>query len=73
MFEKFHWSKCFLRIHLIGQLLDQSNLITCFYVQHYSLSNGEDRSFLSCAYQKLFKKYPPAFFLKRAIDSNIAN
>ncbi len=61
MFEKFHWSKCFLRIHLIGQLLDQSNL-TCFYAQHCSLSNGENRSFLSCTYQKLFKKYPPAFF-----------
>jgi hypothetical protein len=53
----------FLRIHLIGQLLDQSNL-TCFYAQHCSLSNGENRSFLSCTYQKLFKKYPPAFFFE---------
>ncbi len=53
----------FLRIHLIGQLLDESNL-TCYYAQHYSLSNGENRSFLSCTYQKLFKKYPPAFFFE---------
>jgi len=28
------------------------------------LSNGENRSFLSCIYQKLFKKYPPAFFFR---------
>jgi hypothetical protein len=31
-------------------------------VPDISLSNGENRSFLSCTYQKLFKNYPPAFF-----------
>jgi hypothetical protein len=28
------------------------------------LSNGENRSFLSCTYHELFKKYPPAFFFE---------
>jgi hypothetical protein len=31
------------------------------------LSNGENRCSLSGTYQKLFKKYPPAFFLEWAV------
>ena len=32
-----------------------------------ALSNSQSRSSLPRTYQKLFKKYPPAFFLKRAV------
>ncbi len=66
--ENFHWSRCFLRIHLIGQLLDQSNL-TCFYAQHCSLSNGENRRSLALSILELFKKYPPAFFFGMSSSS----
>ncbi len=70
MFEKFHWSKCFLRIHLIGQLLYQSNL-TCFYAQYCSLSNGENRRSLALSILELFKKYPPAFFFGMGSSPNL--
>src|SRR5271154_2704365 len=55
-------SKCLSRIHLMGQLLDQSNL-TCFYAQHCSLSNGENRRSLALSILELFKKYSrPSFY-----------
>jgi hypothetical protein len=32
------------------------------------LFNSENHSSLSCFYEKLFEKHPPAFFLRWAID-----
>jgi hypothetical protein len=63
MFEKFHWSKCFLKIHLIGQLLDQSNS-ACFYAQQCSLSNGENRRSLAHCVLELFEKQWGALFFE---------
>ena len=42
-----------MKIHLIGQLLDQWNL-TCICCADIALSNSENRRSLSCSYQKLF-------------------
>ena len=50
-------------MHLIGPLLT-NHILACIDAPESSLSNGENRTSLSCSYQKLFKKYPPAFYFE---------
>jgi len=55
-----------LRIHLIGQLLDQANF-TWFYAQHFSKSHSENCTSLALSILDIFKKYssPSVLFLHR--------
>jgi hypothetical protein len=50
-------------MHLIGPLLT-NHILACIDAPESSFSNGENRTSLSCSYQKLFEKYPPAFFFE---------
>ena len=61
------FSKCAARIHLIGQLSDQSNF-TCFYSPKCPLSNGENRSSLSCSVRQLFKKHQSLLYFENDIS-----
>ena len=62
------FSKCAARIHLIGQLSDQSNF-TCFYSPKCPLSNGENRSSLSCSVRQLFKKHQSLLYFENDISN----
>ena len=55
--------KCPSRMHLIGPLLT-NHILACIDASESSLSNGENRTSLSCSYQKLFKKYSPLFYFE---------
>ena len=51
-------------------LTDKLNLIqNCCPAD--ALSTGENRSSLSCSYQKLFKKWPDAFYFESDNTSNL--
>jgi hypothetical protein len=54
-------SKCPPRMHLVGRLLT-NHILACIDAPESSFFNGENRPSLSCSYQKLFEKKPPAFF-----------
>jgi hypothetical protein len=50
-------------MHPIGPL-PANQTLACADAPGSWLSNGENPTSLSCSYQKLFKKYPPAFFFE---------
>ncbi len=64
--------KCPLKMQLIGRTLNNHSL-ACVDEPSTSLSNNENRSFSSCVYQEIFKKYPPAFYFEIGSNSTILN
>ncbi len=60
---RISYPTCPLRMHLIDPLRD-NQILACADASESWLSNGENPTSLSCSYQKLFKKYPPAFLFE---------
>ena len=70
MDREYRAQKYLLRMHLVGLLLT-NHILACIDAPESSLPNGENRTSLSCSYQKLFKKWSLVLLKKSGISSVI--